>query len=248
MRVHVTCVLFSRVASELVWSPRCPGRQTRTLLYRLSQGIALPTQLCFLVCEPSSVSQCPQPPLPSQAFLLPPACHCFISWSLRKQGYLCPGFSFEADHSRQLLKSYVLMLPLSAIPDPLGVVLPAAALACTLKLGSCPKAFIETVLFSDPAPQFFFLPSLSAHLVLPPSLPASRLMCFSLFVTCHPWNGKSLPAPQPGTWFLCFERTLPPPQGGMGAVGASWAQPRPGHAPACCSPEQSSQSQAGAAC
>lgn len=184
-------------------------------------------------------------------FLLPPACHCFTVWSLRKQGYLflCPGFSFEFGHSGWLPKSWVLLDPMPALPSPPGAVLPAAALASTLKpRGSpsvVPKFLLEWSYFRSSSDCSFFLPECSPWF----SLPASCLMCFfSPLVTRCPWDGKSPPAPQPGAWFLCFKRVLPPPQSRVGTGEAPWAQPGPGRALTCCSPEQSGRSQAGAAC
>lgn len=122
-----------------------------------------------------------------------PAATCLpslTSWSLRKQGYLCPGFSFGLGppYFRQLLKSWVLKGPSPPLPVPPGVVLPAAALACTRRprgSPSVPTALTAAVLFSDPPPKLFLLPS----------QPAFCPVYFCLF-------------PRPRAWFLGFEGLL----------------------------------------
>lgn len=109
-RVRVKCVCSSGVASQWAWSLVCLGRQSRTPFQDgRSQGVSVHTQLFPSVrAEPDEPLSTTSPSL--SGFPVVPStssCYHFSSWSLWKQGYSCPGSSFEVDsvHSRWPPKS-----------------------------------------------------------------------------------------------------------------------------------------------
>lgn len=163
-----------------LWIGLEPGHAGQDRLVQAVSGCSCPHAAVFPGVQAEQGELISTASYTFSGFLLPPACHRFTFWSLRKQGYLCPGLSFEFGHSRRLLKSLVLMVPMPALPNPPGVVLPAAALACTLMLrGSpsvVPKLLLEWPYFQIQLPDCSFFPHPGSL-----SLPTSCLMCFSLF-------------------------------------------------------------------